>query len=128
MDRTESSKIISEINSLSFEEKQRIYQSSFSVGYVGSGDLNDRLVLISLVSLSYQKMKEKDQSITPLKLLLKITGQKEDSSSFYSFLESLAILIEDMCYGVKKIDSCGMKTSQDIINKIKELLNTWIPF
>jgi len=128
MDRAESLRIISEINSLSFEEKQRIYQSCFSVGYVGSGDLNDRLVLISLVSLTYQKMKEKDKSITPLKLLLKITGQKEDASSFYSFLESLAFLVEDMTYGIKKIDSCGMKTSQDIINKIKELLNTWIPF
>lgn len=116
------------IGSLPFEERKKVYQLNYSVGYIGSGDLNDRLVLISLVALAYQKLAVKDVTITPLKLLLKITGEKDTTSRFYVFLESLAILVEDISYGIKKIDSCGMQTSQDIIKKIKELLNTWIPF
>ena len=43
-------------------------------------------------------------------------------------LENLSILIEDFSYDCTEIDSCGLKTSQEIVNKIKEILNTWIPF
>lgn len=120
--------IISKINKLSYKDKFDVYQSCFSMGYVCTKDMNDRLVLISLVSLTYQKMKEKDKSITPLALLLKITGEKDTNSSFYSFLEALSIIVEDISFGIEKIDACGMKTSNEIIKKIKELLNTWIPF
>lgn len=129
MGRTETAtRISTEIDQCNFDDKKQIYQSNFSVGFLGTTDLNDRLVLISLVALVYQRMKLKDKDITPLVVLLKITGQKKDSTSFYLFLENLAILVEDLSYGIVKIDACGFKTSQDIINKIKELLNTWIPF
>lgn len=116
------------IDNLDYTDKKEVYQKSFSIGNINSQDMNDKLVLISLVSLSYQKMKEKDPSITPLKILMKITGQAKDNSSFYQFLESLSIIVEDFSYGVKKIDSCGLQTSQEIFNKIKEILNTWMPF
>lgn len=125
---SDSTRIVREIELLSTEEKSKIYQSCFSIGYFGGDNLNDVLILISLLTLTYKKLKEKDKTLTPLKLLLKITGQKEDSSAFYSFLESLSFFIEDISYNAKKIDSCGLNTSQEIINKIKEILNTWIPF
>ncbi len=128
MDVQETGELISKIRSLDFDEKRKLYQATFSIGYVGSGNLNDRLVLISLVALVYQQMKLKDKSVTPLQLLLKITAQPKDSSSFYYFLESLALVVEDMSYEIKTIDACGLKTSQEIIKKIKEILSTWIPF
>jgi hypothetical protein len=115
------------LNDLEYEERRDVYQSVFSLGYLASEEMNDRLVLISLIALVYQKMKVKEKDITPLVVLLKITGQKE-KDSYYQFLESLAIIVEDFSYGIKKIDACGLKTSQEIINRIKELLSTWIPF
>ena len=66
--------------------------------------------------------------MTPLKLLMKLTGEEKSNSGFYQFLEALAILVEDLSYGCTKIDTCGMKTSQEIINKIKEILSQWLPF
>lgn len=116
------------ISKLSFEEKTQVYKSCFSLGNLSSEELNDKLVLISLVALVYQKMQLKDKNITPLAILLKIMNQPKDGSAAYQFLESLAIMVEDLTYNVKKIDSCGLTTSQDIINKIKELVNTWLPF
>lgn len=115
------------LSNLSYEEKSKIYSNIFSLGFFGE-NMNDKLILVSLLSLTYKRMLEKDASITPLKILLKITNQKEDNSIFFNMLESLSLLVEEMSYGVKEIDTCGLKNSNEVINKIKELLNKWIPF
>lgn len=128
MDAEKTKKIITEIDKLDLEDKKEIYRSCFAVGYLATDNLNDRLILFSLLSLTYQKMKLQDKNITPLSLLCKITGQKADNSAFYQFLVSLSLLVEDLSYGIKNIDACGLKTSQEIVKRIKDLLNTWIPF
>ena len=110
------------------QSKKNLYLHTYSIGYLLSNDLNDRLVLISLLALTNKKLREKDNEMTVLKLLMKITAQEADDSGFYHFLEALSILVEDFSYGIEKIDPCGFKTSQEIINKIKELLATWMPF
>lgn len=120
--------ISNQLNRLTYEGRKDVYQRTFSLGYLNSEEMNDRLILISLVALVYQKMKLKEKDITPLKVLVKITGEKEENTTYYQFLEALAIIVEDFSYGMKKIDACGFKTSAEIINKIKEILNTWIPF
>ena len=120
--------IIQIVQSLSLEDRRAIYGKIYSLDNLSSDDLNEKLVLISLVSLTYQKMREKEPTITVMKILTSITGQIKDNSAYYQFLESLAILVDDFSYGSKKIDACGMKTSAEIINRIKEILNTWMPF
>lgn len=117
-----------ELKELTYEEKKKLYQSLFSVGYLATENLNDRLILISLISLAYQKLKIKNSSITPLDYLLKITGQNKDNSAYYNFLESLSILVEDFSYNMKYIDSCGLKNSKEITQKIKDILDLWLPF
>lgn len=128
MEISKIKEIIPHIKYLSYEDKKKIYLENFSIGYVSSSELNDRLALISLVALVYQRMKITNPNVTALQILQQITKQKKDNSYFYFFLEALAIFVEDISYGIKKIDPFGLKTSKDIINKIKDLLNTWIPF
>lgn len=114
--------------SLEYREKFNVYQRVFSLGKFQSDNFNDKLILISLIALTTNKMREKDPSITPLKILMQITNQVHDDSAFYQFLEALSLLVDDLMYGVNKFDSCGLTTSQEIINKIKEILNQWLPF
>ena len=128
MDENKVIDLSAQLNKLEYENRRDVYQRTFSLGYLASEEMNDRLVLLSLIALVYQKMKAKEKDITALVVLLRITGEKEKNTAYYQFLESLAIITEDFSYGIKKIDACGLKTSQEIINKIKELLNTWIPF
>ena len=120
--------IIEQIDQLNYQDKITVYNNAFSLGKMNSDDLNEKLVLISLVALTTQKMKLKDPKITPIQILMSITGQKRDDSAYYQFLEGLSIIVDDFSYGCKKIDNCGCKTSQEIINKIKEILSTWLPF
>lgn len=116
------------LNNLDYYDKHSVYQKVFSLGNLASDDMNEKLVLISLVALVTQKMREKDPTNNPLKILMQITGQIKDNSFFYQFLESLSIIVEDFMYGCKKFDPCGLKSSQEIINRIKEILSTWVPF
>lgn len=114
---------------LTFDEKRELYIQKFSLGTFGAAkSVNDKLILISLISLTYMKMKEKKSDITVLEILKSITKQAPDNSYFYQMLESLALMVEDFCYNCETADSCGLKSSQEIVNKIKEILNTWIPF
>jgi len=115
------------LEKVSFNDKKAIFQKFFTTGFL-SISLNDKLVLISLIALTSYKLKSKNPTLTTLSLLLKITNQKEDSSAFYNFLESLSILVDDLSYGNSTFDSCGLSSSDEIIKKIKNLLSLWLPF
>lgn len=127
MDREKIDSVVFNLETMEYTDKMSVYAKVFSMGNLSS-DMNDKLVLISLVALTTNKMREKDSTITPLKILMKITGTIKDNSAFYQFLEALSIIVEDISYGCKKFDTCGMKSSEEIINKIKEILDTWLPF
>ena len=120
--------LVKQIDNLSYEEKLDLYNRSFSIGCFVSKNINDRLILLSLISLTYFKLKQKDPNIKPIDILCKITNTKKDNSIFYQALESLSLIVEDFGYDCNTADSCGLKTSAEIINKIKEILNTWSPF
>ena len=115
--------------SMSYEDKRDVHSRVFSIGVLnGIISVNDKLILLSLISLMYLKLREKNPDVTPLKILMQITGQRKDNSHFYFMLEGLSILVEDLCDKCNVADSCGLKTSQEIVSKIKEILNTWLPF
>lgn len=118
--------LINEIKNLSYDDRKKLYIETFSLGVFGDGDMNSKFILLSLVSLVYQKVK--NNKITPLDVLLKITNKSKDNSYFYRVLENISIMVEDLSYSTTTIDSCGLKTSDEIIKKIKEILSTWTPF
>lgn len=128
MDRELINQAVITLDKLDYTDKLQVHNRVFSLGTFDSPDLNEKLILISLVALVTRKMREKDPTATPLSILMKITGQIKDNSGFYQFLESLSIIVEDFSYGCTKFDTCGLTNSQDIINKIKEIINTWLPF
>ena len=116
------------LNNVDYIDKKAIYTSVFTFGELDSKNVNDKLILISLLSLVYIKSKEKNPTITPIEILCKILGKQKDDGDFYRFLEALSIIVEDFAHGCTTADNCGLKTTVEIINKIKEILNTWMPF
>lgn len=128
MDRIQREQVITAFEQLNYEDKLFVFSRTFSLGNLMTKNFDDKLVLLSLIAFVTKKMREKDSTITPIKILLSITKTTNDGTHFYQFLESLAILSEDFSYECEKISSCGLNSSQEIINKIKELINSWIPF
>lgn len=116
-----------EMNQLSYKEKLLLYKKVFSIGNFGD-DLNETLILISLVALTTTKMREKNSDVTPLKVLMQITSTYDQTTEFFQLLENISIFVDDMIHVSPKIDNCGLKTSAEIINRIKNILNQWLPF
>lgn len=117
-----------ELGNLSYEEKRALLPQFISLGTFSSDDVFDKLILVSLVSLVYLKLKKTKPKITPLEVLLKISGDSEVGSYYYNMLESLALLVEEFCYQCTTSNAFNMTDSKEIINKIKELLSAWTPF
>lgn len=124
----DSNEIVKALQAMSYQEKNEVFSKVFSLGTFSSDTVNDKVILISLTSLLYIKMKAKKQSVTPLQILMKISEQKADNSIFYQMLETLSVLVEEFSFQCKTASPYGLKTTQEIINKIKELLSAWIPF
>jgi hypothetical protein len=115
--------------SITYQSKRELYIENFSFGnFINSANVNDKLIVISLLSLLYLKLKKDKPDIKPLDILLKIMGQQDPTSGFYNMLESLSIMVEDFTYECNTADSCGLKNGSEISNKIKQILSSWMPF
>ena len=122
--------VINTINSLSYDDKAQVYSGCFSTGSMNNQSVNEKLILISLISLTYLKLKSKTPDIKPIDILKQITkiDDSNKNDAFYQLLETLSIIVDDFSYTCTEADSCGLSSSKEIINKIKEILTTWIPF
>ena len=114
---------------MEYSDKKALYEDNFSLGIFTSETVNDKLILLSLVSLVYLKTKEKKPNIKSIDILKQIVPNYSSKNKHkLKMLESLSITVEELCCGCTTADACGMTSSKEIINKINELLNTWIPF
>lgn len=118
--------IAEEVESMGYEAKKELYDKLFSLGVMGE-HMDNKLILISLLGLTYQKVKEKNPNVTPFAILQQISGKYKDDL-YKQTLEALSILVQDFVFGHVEISSCGLKSSNEIIEKIKQILNTWTPF
>lgn len=107
----------------SYEKLKILYAKYFTLGYLNT-DINRKFGLISLVCYVTNKLKEKDQSVTHLLVLQKINA---DLNLPEDFIQSLSIICEDFSYGCKDFPTFNIKPSE-MIDNIKEILKSWIPF
>lgn len=114
---------------LTYEEKIGFYLKNFSTGAFSSGKLSNKLALISLICLVTKKLREKDGNLTVKTVIEKILQRPLFyTEAFDAFLIGLSIICEDFLYETNEIDNFGFTESKQIIAKIKELLNEWLPF
>lgn len=105
-----------------YKRLQEIYQRYFSVAYLNE-DISSKFALISLVSILVRELRKK-KSGTTYYHVLKSLGKDivpED------VIIGLAIVCEDFSYGAKTFPDFGISV-KDMPAKIKELLNSYIPF
>lgn len=114
---------------LSYEDKRSFYFCNFSTGTFVSKKLSNKLALLSLLCLLTKKLREKEGGLTVKSVIEKILQRPLlNEHGFDSFLISISIICEDLLFGVEEIDNFGFTDSKQVVNKIKELLNEWLPF
>lgn len=110
-----------------YAELKGIYEEYFSLKYACS--LEDKLALIGLICYLTNKLRIKDPDITCWEVIAKIAFKEGTYTDEYvQSLRGLSIICEDFMYGVTKFPTFGFKSDKEILNKIKEILNNWVPF
>lgn len=108
-----------------YEEMQAIYNRYFSLNYLGK-DINNKFALISLTCYITEKLKEKKPDVTHWSVLYKI-NKTSNNPIPEDLLKGLAVLCSDFGYGCSDFPTFGIEDKK-IPAKIRELLETWIPF
>lgn len=117
------------LDSTTYDDQRSIYQKLFTSGSQSTGKLKNKLDLITLVCLVSQKMSVDNKTVTPKDVLEKITGKVLNYNNPYDrYLIGLSVVCDDMMFGVTVIDTLDLKTSGEIVSKIKSILAEWMPF
>jgi hypothetical protein len=113
-----------------FKDKTDLYEKYFSFGYTLNEDLSDKLKLIHLICLVTFKMRNSEPNITCREVLERILKINLDTriEGISDYYQTLAIICQDLLYGIKNVDTLGYTNPKDIINDIKKLLENWLPF
>jgi hypothetical protein len=115
---------------MKFKELQKIYKDNFSLGFFNktqddvSSSFEKKIALISLICYVTYKAKLKTPDVTHYQIIMKIgngLGLSED------LVKSLAVICEDFSYMSDSFPTFGIK-GNDIITKIRDLLNSQMPF
>lgn len=104
-----------------YEKMQEIYQKYFSLGYLNT-DISTKFALISLTCYIVNKLKKKKPDVTYYQVLRKI-----DSNLPEDFIKGLSVVCSDFAYGCEVFPTFDIEDKQ-MIAKIKEILNSYIPF
>lgn len=109
-------------NNITYKELEDYYKKHFSLCYINT-DINSKFALISLICIAYKEATKNKKAtyLEVVKALSKGIDLPED------FLWTLAIICEDYSYGCNNFLDFGLKGKQ-IIEKIREILQSWVPF
>lgn len=105
-----------------YEERKKFFKAEYGSGTITSGDANDKLVLYSLLILVSLKT---GKSVYEL---LQNFFKDAKKNVPEKVIENLSFSVEDFGYCCTTADPCGLKTSKEIIQTIKNLLKLWVPF
>lgn len=110
----------------SYQELETYYKEYFSLGCL-SCDIGSKFALISLVCFLTKQARVKSPDATCYQVIMKIIND-EASSHDMKFIRGLSIICDDMMKNCNEYLTFDMKSAQQMVAKIKEILHTWLPF
>lgn len=111
------------LSGLSYMEMQQVYTENFSLGNLLGGMQNKFFLIGSICKLTYMA-KQKSPGVTHWQIIKKLTNGMNLPERF---LMGLAIMCDDFSYETKEFPNFGVP-DKDILPKIKEILNNYMPF
>lgn len=114
------------LEKFNYEELQKIYSEYFSLSYLNTS-IDNKFGLISLVCYLTNKIRMKHPDTTCYSVLMKII-EKDIHKYNVPFIEHLSIICEDFMKYTTNFMNFNLKTKSEIVSKIREILDTWVPF
>lgn len=109
-----------------YKELSEVYEEYFSLNYL-SLPINEKFILINLLGLLTVTARKKNNDVKTIDVLNKILSNNLTNYDT-KFLMGLSIVVDDFIVYTTNFDNCGLKSSQEIIDKIISFLNLYLPF
>lgn len=109
-----------------YKELSEVYEEYFSLNYL-SLPINEKFILINLLGLLTVTARKKNNDVKTIDVLNKILNNNLTNYDT-KFLMGLSIVVDDFIVYTTNFDNCGLKSSQEIIDKIISFLNLYLPF
>lgn len=115
---------------MDYKEKLNFYLENYTSGGITSGKFEDKLEIYKLLCfLTFQFRRKNLSNISCKEMLEKILNRKlNEEVSLDSYYIGISIVCDDLLYSIESIENPGYKTSLELINRLKTLLNEWLPF
>lgn len=110
----------------SYKELESYYRQYFSLEGLNC-DIGNKFALISLICFLTKQARQKNPDATCYQVIMKIIDG-EESDYDMKFIRGLSIVCSDMMKHSNEFLTFDLKTSKAMVSKIKEILNTWLPF
>ena len=110
----------------SYRDLSAVYAYYFTLGNLNT-DIGSKFALISLICYLTFRVRQKNPKVTCLQVINKIT-EKDKAKHDERFIQGLSIVCEDFMRNTSEFLTFDLKTQKEIISKIKEIMNTWLPF
>lgn len=116
------------IQALPYDERKALYNNNFGLGFLGES-IDNKLILISLICSYVLAMRKKKPEFTVLDGIKWLTEYEVNGSyGEEKYFENLAVICESFIYGVKTGNTFGLKSGNDLKEKVKEILSNRVPF
>lgn len=109
-----------------YEELETNYAKYFSLAGLAC-DISNKFALVSLICFLTKQARIKSPDATCYQVIMKIIDN-EVSQHDMQFIRGLSIVCSDLMKHCNDFLTFDMKSSKEMVNKIKEVLNTWLPF
>lgn len=110
----------------SYQDLEKYYQEYFSLGNLNC-DIGSKFALISLICFLTKQARVKNPDATCYLVIMKIIDN-EVSQHDLKFIRGLSVVCTDMMKYCDEFLTFDMKSSKEMVSKIKEILHTYLPF
>lgn len=110
----------------SYKDLEQYYKEYFSLEGLQC-DLSNKFALISLICFLTKQARQKNPDVTCYQVIMKIIDGEESQHNM-KFIRGLSIVCNDIMKHSNEFLTFDLKTSKSMVNKIKEILSTWLPF
>lgn len=109
-----------------YQELQDMYGRYFSLSYLNT-DISNKFALISLICFLTKHARKKDPDANCYRVIIKVLGNKEANYD-REFIKGLSIVCEDFYKNTTDFMTFNLKSASEIVKKIVEILDTYLPF
>lgn len=107
------------------EELSAYYKENFTLGCLAT-DIGSKFALISLICFLTKQARKSKPDATCMQVIKKIVGESGANSD--GLLKAIAVICEDYMRNTTEFLTFNLKSSKEMVDKIKEILHCELPF